>query len=174
MERKLSTQTGRPILTAEITRNIIECLKPSIAKLLEMHDKKCLHVMVFNTNVSDEPLFDGPVAGDPKDYPNPIDMVALAKANLCNRTGISTWTAITSAAHLMMEGDVIYQGGICFDGLIIVASGAPAPLDEAISLMIGVNLSAWCQIRMEHIRTEVRKSGGYLIPEQKVAESAVQ
>ncbi len=141
---KQDTETG--ILTREIVATIIESLKPSINALLALHERKYLYVVVYQDHGPWEPLFSGAVGAQDGEMPEKYGLIANAKAELSRRTRMNSADALQAAAHTLQGGDVFYQGSVYLFGLIVAASGAPGPLDEAISSMIAANLRAYCQI----------------------------
>jgi len=163
MNRTISTEAGIPLLTAEIVAQIIGRLKPGIKQLLEMYGREFLHIIVLDTIDGKTILFDGPAVGKVEDYPKPYRTVATLKAALSARTGLNTGDVMTVGAHLLAGGDVIYQGGVNYRSLVVAASGAQAPVDEAVSLMVAVQLSAWCQVQVQKLQADNVKGGSYVV-----------
>jgi|GEM_PF-6162132 hypothetical protein len=158
MKIKKNSRAGKPILTKEIVAEIIEALKPSIQALLKMHGREFMHVVVGNPYNAKIPLFEGPVGkieGQPQKYIG----IATLKNELSARTGLNSNEVLNIAPHLMLHGEVIYQGSVNLAGLPVSASGGPGPLDEAISFMIAVNIRAYCQILVQK-QQEAAKTGG--------------
>ena len=155
---------GKSMLTPEIVAEIIECLKPGIQSILARYGRKYFHVVVIDPVDRKTILFCGPVGGPIEEYPREYNTVAMLKAVVSARTRMDTGEVVTSAAHLLAEGDVIYQGGVNYRGLVVAGSGAQAPVDEAIALMIASQLSAYCQVRVNDQQAIAAKGGSYLIP----------
>jgi hypothetical protein len=164
MKQSVLRKAGKPILTREIVGKVVACLKPAIAQLLALHERKFLHLIVLDPVDGETVVFDGPVAGELKDYPRPYREIALEKARLSARTGMDTAEVHTRAAHLLAAGDVVYQGGVNYRGLVVSASGAQGPVDEAVSLTVAAQLAAWCQVQLQKLQSEAAKGGPFLVP----------
>ena len=150
------------LLTPDLVKAIIEILKPAIQGLLAAYGRECLYVVVLYPG-SGQPLFSESVGAEIP--PNkPYADVALNKARLAFRTSMNTGAVITQAAHKMRVGDVVYQGGVYYDGLVVASSGAQAALDEAVSSMIAAQLSAYCQMVVSEQQKAALAGGAYLLP----------
>jgi hypothetical protein len=165
MKEKLQVKAGQPLLSAEITATLIECLKPGILALLRQYRREHLHIIVVDPVDRATILFDGPAAGAVKDYAGDYRGIALKKAELCARTGMDSHEVHERAPFLMTSGDVVYQGGVNYRGLVVATSGAQAPVDEAVSLMIAAQLGAWCQVKVHELQEGAAKGGPWLAPE---------
>jgi hypothetical protein len=165
MKRILAIKYGKPILTPAVVEKIVDCLKPSIRALLEMYERPFLHAIILDPIDGKTVLYDGPLNRTVKEYPRPYHEVAMKKAIVSARTGMDTSEVHAYAAFLLTEGDVIYsQGGVNCEGLVVATSGAPGPVDEAVSRMIAGHLLAYCQVQLQKLQAESPKSGSFLIP----------
>lgn len=165
MKRTLELKPGKPLLTPAVVERIVECLKPSVRALLEFYQRPFLHAIILDPFDHTRVLYDGPLNGDARDYPRPYDMVARKKAAVCARTGLDNGNVHAVAPHLLTEGDIIYpQGGVNCQGLVVATSGAPGPVDEAVSRMIAWHLLAWCQVQLQNLQAEASKGGPFLVP----------
>jgi len=152
------------LIAAKLVKEIITRLRPGIGNILDLHGREFLWVVVFDPSDGKTVLFDGVAAGDPAKCPPEYGDIARRKALLSARTGRDTGAVVAQNAHLLSKGDVIYKGGVNYNGLVVGASGAQGPVDEAIALMIAAQLSAWCQVCVAQLQDEAKKGGPYLVP----------
>jgi len=164
MKHTLEARPGKPLLNRAVVAQVVGCLKPGIEALLELHGRKFLHLLVLSPMDRKTVLFDGPMTGAVDDYPRPYREIAIKKAMLAARTGVNTSEANGTCAHLLAEGDIVYQGGVNYRGLVVAASGAQGPVDEAVCLMVAAQLSAYCQVKSQELQKEAAKGGPYLVP----------
>lgn len=62
--------------------------------------------------------------------------VAIAKANLAGRTGMSTREVRDNAPLLLREGDFLWAGGVPGNGFAVGVSGAREDTDEEIAFLV--------------------------------------
>lgn len=89
--------------------------------------------------------------------PNPerYDTNALAKAQLCWKTGLPSRVVQQSAPHLYRPGMTKWGGGVVENGLVVAFSGVQAVFDEAIAWSVLAWIVAMCQ-------DEMTKPGGVM------------
>lgn len=66
--------------------------------------------------------------------------IAEGKCQLADRTGMSTREVVEFHPELLLEGDVVFPGGIVYGGFAVGVSGLDDWDDEAIAMQIALEL----------------------------------
>jgi hypothetical protein len=103
-----------------------------------------LHVVVLKPG-TDEILWEESWGDDKSTWTRPYDEIAMAKAKLAQRTGMTIRTLRQDAPWLYEQGDIRFVGGVIENGLVVAASGLPDHWDEAISRMVLSALQGACR-----------------------------
>ncbi len=117
---------------------------PSIGVAIEAYtNRNALVVVMLDPRVpcgSDQPLcvLQERHFGEPskEKWSREFDKIALAKAEVCYRTGESTRTVGESRPYMYLPGDIKFPGGVVCDGLVVAASGLDWQFDEAVAHMV--------------------------------------
>lgn len=81
-------------------------------------------------------------ADDSDDWDHPYDKIALSKAQICQRTGISSRDVRNDAGWLIETGDTLYVGAVIENGLVVGASGLQDHFDEMVCRVIIATIQA--------------------------------
>ncbi len=158
------------LISTEEVIQIICNIRPLVTATLEQYPRpdgsprNQMHVVIILPNSADHEIISLPIIGLRENYKAPYDEVALAKAMLCKRTGMDCSRVLYDAVFPLETGDVIYQGGVYMDGLIVATSGGPAPVDEAISRTIALLIKAHCQIAVQALQKQAVEGGPWRVP----------
>ncbi len=152
------------ILDARIVHLIVDALTPGIQATLALYNRKYFHLVVLNPHEEGDVFFNAPIAGPVTEYPKPYDEIAMLKATVSRRTKMDTIDLLTSEPALLVEEDVIFQGGVYYRGIPIGGSGAPAPEDHAICVSVGAHLTSYCQMAVQEMQATAQKGGHFKIP----------
>lgn len=139
-------------------RLVVGAIEAALGSGLTKRD--ALHVVVLNPGVRfDDPvLYENAVLaersfGDRASWEHPYDQIAHAKAKLSWRTGLDTHVALQLRPDLIGKGDVVYRGGVCFNGIVVACSGVEAEYDEMFARWIAAAIYGLAARRLEVART---------------------
>lgn len=85
---------------------------------------------------------------------------ARAKARLAWLHGMDSHRVQHERAHQLRAGDSMLWGGVWLDGIVVAASGAEMPFDEAFALAVAANLRAIARQRHAAARAQNLASAG--------------
>lgn len=157
------------LISIEKVIQIIRDIRPFVAATLAQFPRtdgsprNQMHVVVMLPNAAAYGVISLPILGLQEDYRAPYDKIAAAKASLCKRTGVNSSKVLNDAPFLLETGDVVYQGGVNLDGLVVATSGGPAQIDEAISMTIALLIKAHYQIAVRAMQDQIADGGPYEI-----------
>lgn len=140
-------------LTDKLARQALAICTPSIEALLQIEGvrRSALYVVILKPG-SEEILASGSFGTMPRGiWPHPFENIALGKARLSQRTGMDTAMVLQFHAHLLVEGDPKYAGGVNRHGIPVGASGIQSYLDVLVAGMVADTCQALCQHALQTI-----------------------
>lgn len=125
----------------------------------DLTKRNTLHVVVLDPAVRfDDPvLYENAVLaeksfGNRETWEHPYDERAHAKAKLSWRTALDIHVVLQFRPDLLQEKDVLYRGGIWFNGAAVACSGVEAEYGEMFARWIAAAIYGVAARRLEEVR----------------------
>lgn len=116
-----------------------------------------LHIVVLDTAERFEqgkllPILYQHSVGDTTKWEYDYARFAREKAQVSWRTGLDTRIVKYMMPQLYEQGDVIYAGGVCYDGIVVACSGVESEYDEVFARLIASLIEAKVRLEVQEMQ----------------------
>lgn len=148
--------TGKSNLSKAIASQAVDLATPTVIALMDSGVAKRHHLCIVVATRGIGPgnghsytVKASRKFGDPDEWENPYEEIALGKTAITARTGLSSRQVQLMQPELLLDYDVCYWGNTILGNIIVSCSGIQPWLDEAVSNTVAWLCRALIQERMD-------------------------